>query len=179
MITFECLAKKRINNPKTSIKPQTNKGKTNIKLITEPAFLPNTCYVRLWVFKTDFIMKILLTTNEEIICKNIEFESKEVIVTLFDNTIRYFDRVDLVSIIEYNESIELLDGLVSDVGNLLCDVADLDFEWQQAGYYETAKVFLKTLQYDNESMNFHECSECNIRCNCTTSECSCSCRTES
>ena len=53
-------------------------------------------------------MKILLTTNEEIICKNIEFESKEVIVTLFDNTIRYFDRVDLVSIIEYNESIELL-----------------------------------------------------------------------
>ena len=139
----------------------------------------SSCYVRLWVFKTDFIMKILLTTNEEIICKNIEFESKEVIVTLFDNTIRYFDRVDLVSIIEYNESIELLDGLVSDVGNLLCDVADLDFEWQQAGYYETAKVFLKTLQDDNESMNFHECSECNIRCNCTTSECSCSCRTES
>ena len=135
--------------------------------------------MRLWVFKTDFIMKILLNTNEEIICKNIEFESKEVIVTLFDNTIRYFDRVDLVSIIEYNESIELLDGLVSDVGNLLCDVADLDFEWQQAGYYETAKVFLKTLQDDNESMNFHECSECNIRCNCTTSECSCSCRTES
>ena len=42
-----------------------------------------------------------------------------------------------------------------------------------------AKVFLKTLQDDNESMNFHECSECNIRCNCTTSECSCSCRTES
>ena len=34
-------------------------------------------------------------------------------------------------------------------------------------------------QDDNESMNFHECSECNIRCNCTTSECSCSCRTES
>ena len=101
----------------------------------------SSCYVRLWVFKTDFIMKILLTTNEEIICKNIEFESKEVIVTLFDNTIRYFDRVDLVSIIEYNESIELLDGY--------------------------------------ESMNFHECSECNIRCNCTTSECSCSCRTES
>ena len=87
----------------------------------------SSCYVRLWAFKTDFIMKILLTTNEEIICKNIEFESKEVIVTL----------------------------------------------------YETAKVFLKTLQDDNESMNFHECSECNIRCNCTTSECSCSCRTES
>jgi hypothetical protein len=33
--------------------------------------------------------------------------------------------------------------LVSDVGNLLCDVSDLDFEWQQAGYYEIAKVLLK------------------------------------
>jgi hypothetical protein len=40
---------------------------------------------------------------------------------------------------------------------------------------EEAKQIL--LQED-ESMNFHECSECNIRCNCTTSECSCSCRTE-
>ena len=148
------------------------------QLTTKAKLLPNTCYVRLWVLKTDFIMKILLNNGEEIICKSIEFISKEVEVTLFDNTIRYFDRVDLVSIIESNESIELLDGLVSDVGNLLCDVADLDFEWQQAGYYETAKVFLKTLQDDNESMNFHECSECNIRCNCTTSECSCSCRTE-
>jgi hypothetical protein len=65
-------------------------------------------------------MKILLNNGEEIICKSIEFISKEVEVTLFDNTIRYFDRVDLVSIIESNESIELLDGLVSDVGNLLC-----------------------------------------------------------
>ena len=27
-------------------------------------------------------------------------------------------------------------------------------------------------------MLFHECKECNIRCNCTTAECSCSCRTE-
>ena len=123
-------------------------------------------------------MKILINNDEEIICKNIEFESKEVIVTLFDNTIRYFDRVDLVSIKEHNEAIELLDGLVSDVGNLLCDVADLDFEWQQAGYYETAKVFLKTLEDYNENMNFHECSECNIRCNCTTAECSCDCRNE-
>lgn len=41
-----------------------------------------------------------------------------------------------------DEAINLLDGLVSDVGNLLCDVADLDFEWQQAGYYETAKKWL-------------------------------------
>jgi hypothetical protein len=41
-----------------------------------------------------------------------------------------------------NEAVEMLDGLVSDVGNLLCDVADLDFEWQQAGYYETAKNWL-------------------------------------
>ena len=27
-----------------------------------------------------------------------------------------------------------------------------------------------------QSMHFHECSECNIRCNCTTAECSCSCK---
>ncbi len=45
-----------------------------------------------------------------------------------------------------NEVIEVLHGLVSDVGNLLCDIADLDFEWQQAGYYETAKVLLKELR---------------------------------
>ncbi len=88
--------------------------------------------------------------------------------------------LDFVDILEQqnNEVIELLDGLVCDVGNLLCDVADLDFEWQQAGYYETAKVFLKRLKENNESMNFHECSECNCRCNCTDAECSCSCRTE-
>ena len=41
-----------------------------------------------------------------------------------------------------NEAIEMLDGLVSDVGNLLCDVDDLAFEWQQAGYYETDKIWL-------------------------------------
>ncbi len=29
-----------------------------------------------------------------------------------------------------------------------------------------------------ESMHFHECSECNIRCNCTTAKCSCDCRNE-
>lgn len=29
-ITSECLAKKRLNNPKTSIKPKTNKEKTNL-----------------------------------------------------------------------------------------------------------------------------------------------------
>jgi len=44
-LTFECLAKKRINETKSSIKPKINKEKTNFKLITEPAFLPNTCYV--------------------------------------------------------------------------------------------------------------------------------------
>jgi len=44
---------------------------------------------------------------------------------------------------EFENVVKTLDGLVSDVGNLLCDVADLDFEWQQAGYYETAKVLLK------------------------------------
>jgi hypothetical protein len=42
---------------------------------------------------------------------------------------------------------------------------------------EKAKQILLQ-EYENESMNFHECSECNIRCNCTTAECSCSCRTE-
>lgn len=36
--------KKRINKPKTSIKPKLQRHKTNIKLVTEPAFLPNTCY---------------------------------------------------------------------------------------------------------------------------------------
>ena len=124
------------------------------------------------------VMKIIINNGEEVLCSKIKLESKEVIVTLYNKEERYFDRVDVVSILEDNEPLKLLDGLVSDVGNLLCDVSDLDFEWQQAGYYETAKVFLKTLQDDNESMNFHECSECNIRCNCTTSECSCSCRTE-
>jgi hypothetical protein len=43
---------------------------------------------------------------------------------------------------------------------------------------EEAKQILLQ-EYENESMNFHECSECNIRCNCTTAKCSCSCRTES
>ena len=41
---------------------------------------------------------------------------------------------------------------------------------------ESKQILLQ--EDDNESMNFHECSECNIRCNCTTAECSCSCRTE-
>ena len=40
------------------------------------------------------------------------------------------------------ELINTLSGLVLDVGSLLCDVADLDFEWQQAGYYNTAKELL-------------------------------------
>ena len=55
MLTFECLAKKRINKNLPSVIPIIAKEKTNIKLITEPAFLPNTCYVRLWVLKTDFM----------------------------------------------------------------------------------------------------------------------------
>jgi len=56
----------------------------------------------------------------------------------------YRGMIDLRDMIEQqnNEAVEMLDGLVSDVGNLLCDVADLDFEWQQAGYYETAKKWL-------------------------------------
>lgn len=44
---------------------------------------------------------------------------------------------------EFENVIKTLDGLVTDVGSLLTDVADLDFEWQQAGHYETAKVLLK------------------------------------
>jgi hypothetical protein len=39
------------NKPKTSIKHQAFKEKTNNKLITEPAFLPNTCYSTLRIFK--------------------------------------------------------------------------------------------------------------------------------
>jgi len=56
----------------------------------------------------------------------------------------YRGMIDIRDMIEHqnDEAINLLDGLVSDVGNLLCDVADLDFEWQQAGYYETAKKWL-------------------------------------
>jgi hypothetical protein len=44
---------------------------------------------------------------------------------------------------EFENVVKVLDGLVTDVGSLLSDVADLDFEWQQAGYYEDAKVLLK------------------------------------
>jgi len=38
------------------------------------------------------------------------------------------------------ELLEVLKGLVSDVGNLL---SEHDIEWQQAGYYETAKELIK------------------------------------
>lgn len=38
---------------------------------------------------------------------------------------------------------EALDGLVTDVGNLL---GEYDIEWQQAGYYEHAKELLSTLK---------------------------------
>jgi len=53
-LTLRCLAKKRINKPKTSIKHQANKEKTNFKLIIEPAFLPNTCYSIVAGFKNRF-----------------------------------------------------------------------------------------------------------------------------
>ena len=87
-------------------------------------------------------MKIIINNGEEVLCSKIKLESKEVIVTLYNKEERYFDRVDVVSILEDNEPLKLLDGLVSDVGNLLCDVSDLDFEWQQGGIYETAKKWL-------------------------------------
>jgi hypothetical protein len=65
----------------------------------------------------------------------------------FNEEIIYWKKLEhpLSEIRDKEELINVLDGLVSDVGNLLCDVADLDFEWQQAGYYETAKVLLKRL----------------------------------
>jgi hypothetical protein len=44
---------------------------------------------------------------------------------------------------DLEELVSVLDGLVSDVGNLL---SENDIEWQQAGYYETAKVLLKRLR---------------------------------
>ena len=94
------------------------------------------------MFKTKRDLKITINDGEEVFCSIIEFVSKEVIATLYNKEQRYFDRVDVVSISEDNEPLKMLDGLVSDVGNLLCDVADLDFEWQQAGYYETAKKWL-------------------------------------
>jgi len=80
--------------------------------------------------------------------------------------------LNFVDIIEQqnNEVIEMLEGLVSDVGNLLCDVADLDFEWQQAGYYETAKLFLKRLKSNNckhKNINRQDglgkCMDCGVR----------------
>ena len=41
------------------------------------------------------------------------------------------------------------------------------------------KIIIDIKDYENnESMNFHECSECNCRCNCSTAECSCNCRSE-
>lgn len=36
------------------VSKMVTKKKHNIKLITEPAFLPNTCYVRLWVVKRKY-----------------------------------------------------------------------------------------------------------------------------
>jgi hypothetical protein len=54
-----------------------------------------------------------------------------------------FDLAD--SMIGYKENeliktIEILSGLVYDIGNLL---AENDIEWQQAGYYNEAKKLLK------------------------------------
>lgn len=57
------MAKKRKNTPKTSIKHRTNKEKTKIKLITEPAFLPNTCYSTLRIFKTEFMEAFQITKS--------------------------------------------------------------------------------------------------------------------
>jgi len=42
-------------------------------------------------------------------------------------------------IVNQNELLNTLYGLVSDVGNLL---SDYDIEWQQAGYYNQAKELL-------------------------------------
>jgi len=44
---------------------------------------------------------------------------------------------------EIEEIIDTLDNLVNDVSVLL---ADHDIEWQQAGYYNHAKVLLKRLR---------------------------------
>lgn len=50
----------------------------NIKLITEPAFLPNTCYVRLWVFKTKRKMKTDLKEIAEKVQKMIDYEVSKI-----------------------------------------------------------------------------------------------------
>ena len=55
--------------------------KKNIKLITEPAFLPNTCYVRLWVFKTDFMR--ILNQNTGVFLQEDEYYSKVDILNLY------------------------------------------------------------------------------------------------
>ena len=44
---------------------------------------------------------------------------------------------------DLEELVSVLDGLVSDVENLL---SENDIEWQQAGYHETAKELLKRLR---------------------------------
>ena len=41
------------------------------------------------------------------------------------------------------ELLEVLIGLVNDVDSLLSDVAQYDFEWQEAGYFNAAKELIK------------------------------------
>ena len=79
--------------------------------------------------------------------KQVYNEKNQTIGDFENDMISYDEQIlNAETFIKAKELFETLDGLVSDVGNLLCDVADLDFEWQQAGYYEHAKVLLKRLR---------------------------------
>lgn len=79
--------------------------------------------------------------------KQVYNEKNQTIGDFENDMLSYDEQIkNAETFINAKELFETLDGLVSDVGNLLCDVADLDFEWQQAGHYESAKVLLKRLR---------------------------------
>lgn len=84
----------------------------------------------------------LLDCFKVINCKNNEWilDKNETVLAWRDlNTSPEFENNEITAVID------TLKGLVSDVGNLLSDVSDLDYEWQQAGYYNQAKELIKTI----------------------------------
>lgn len=43
----------------------------------------------------------------------------------------------------HNEMLDHIKNLLSDMNDLLSELEDRGFEWQQAGYYESAKILIK------------------------------------
>lgn len=108
--------------------------------------MPNYCLLAVssccGLLKTKFIMKR--------VGKQVYNEKNQTIGDFENDMLTYNEQIENAELfLNAKEVLSVLDGLVSDVGNLLCDVADLDFEWQQAGYYETAKVLLERLRNNN------------------------------